>query len=147
MVIVQNFIFFCIISLIIIFCMDNNTSNKKSQMSILIWNIDYFCKENFLLYMWNKYIDQNIVYDTYYFLINFLILTLLLARELSTLTWSFGNLTIIPIILFMLLWNNSGFFLMIDFIRLIWYLLLLVKKILSKVYIIKCYFIPVITIL
>src|SRR5947209_19603030 len=60
--------------------------------------------------------------DTYYFFINFLILALLLAGELSTLTLSFNSPTIIPITLFTLFRSNSGFSLMVDFVRLIWYL-------------------------
>src|ERR1043165_9962706 len=89
---------------------------------------------------------QDIAQDTYYFLINFLILALLLAGELSTLTRSFNNPTIIPITLFTLLQSNLGFSLTVDFVRLIWYLLPLVKYIPSGVYMIKCHSVPVVTI-
>src|SRR5437764_9717311 len=82
----------------------------------------------------------------YYFLINFLILTLLLAGELSTLTLSFNSPTIIPITLFTLLLSNSGFSLTADFVRLIWYSLPLVEYIPSGVYMIKCHSVPVVKI-
>src|SRR5436853_4933682 len=72
---------------------------------------------------------RDVAQDTYYFLINFLILAFLLAGELSTLTRSFNNLTIIPITLFTLLQSNSGFSLTADFVRLIWYSLPLVEYI------------------
>src|SRR4051812_43665765 len=113
----------------------------------LIVHTDHFCQENFLLlHAKNKYIVWNVAQNTYYFLINFSILTLLLVRELSTLTLSFSNPTIIPITLFTLLLSNSGFSLTTDFIRLIWYSLPLVKYILSGVYIIKCHFVSVVII-
>src|SRR5436305_11141030 len=89
---------------------------------------------------------RDVAQDTYYFLINFLILALLLDGELSILTQFFNNPTIIPITLFTLLLSNSGFSLTADFMRLIWYSLLLVKYIPLGVYMIKCYFIPVVTI-
>src|SRR3954451_17060180 len=94
-------------------------------------------------------IINTIVWDVardYYFLINFLILALFLAGELSTLTRSFNNPTIIPITLFTLLLSNSGFSLTADFVRLIWYSLPLVEYIPSGVYMIKCHFAPVVTI-
>ena len=89
---------------------------------------------------------QDVVQDIYYFLIIFLILALLLARKLSTLTLSFNSPIIILITLFMLLRSNSGFSLMVDFIRLIWYSLPLVEYIPSGVYMIKCHSIPIVTI-
>ena len=51
---------------------------------------------------------RDVACDTYYFLINFLILALLLVGELSTLTLSFNSPTIIPITLFTLLRSKSG---------------------------------------
>ena len=92
----------------------------------------------------NKYKVRNVAQDTYYFLIIFLILALLLAGELSTLTRSFNNLTIIPITLFTLLLSNLGFSLTADFVRLIWYSLPLVEYIPSGVYMIKCHSVPVV---
>jgi hypothetical protein len=76
----------------------------------------------------------DVAQNTYYFLINFLILVLLLDGKLSTLTQSFNNPTMMPIILFTLLRSNSGFSLTVDFMRLIWYLLPLVEYIPSGVY-------------
>src|SRR4051794_270250 len=89
---------------------------------------------------------QDVAQDTYYFLIIFSILALLLVRELFTLIRSFNNPTIIPIILFTLLRSNSGLSLTVDFVRLIWYLLPLVEYILSGVYMIKCHSVPMVTI-
>ena len=51
----------------------------------------------------------------------FSILALLLVGELSTLTLSFSSPTIIPITLFTLLRSKSGFSLIADFVKLIWY--------------------------
>src|ERR1051325_11975738 len=87
----------------------------------------------------NKYRIRYVTRDTYYFLINFLILALLLVGELFTLTLSFNSPTIIPITLFTLFRSNSGFSLMADFVRLIWYSLPLVEKMPSGVYMIKCH--------
>src|SRR3954452_18006120 len=89
---------------------------------------------------------RDVTQNTYYFLIIFLILALLLAGELSTLTRSFNNPTIMPITLFTLLRNNSGLSLTADFVRLIWYSLPLVEYIPSGVYMIKCHSMPVVTI-
>ncbi len=84
---------------------------------MIICHADYFCQENFLLiYMKINIKVQNCTHNTYYFLIIFLILIFLLAEELSTLTQSFNNLTII---LFTLLQSNLGLSLTVDFIRLI----------------------------
>ena len=92
-------------------------------------------KKNFLLiHAKNKYKVRDIAQDIYYFLIIFLILALLLAGELSTLTRSFNNPTIIPIILFTLLRSNLGLSLTADFVRLIWYSLPLVEYIPSGEY-------------
>ena len=88
---------------------------------------------------------RDVVCDTYYFLINFLILVLLLVGELSTLTLSFNSPTIILITLFTLLRSNSGFSLTADFVRLIWYSLPLVEYIPSGVYMIKCHSVPVVS--
>ena len=83
-----------------------------------------------IFYYYMRKINTNVrdvAQDTYYFLIIFLILALLLAGELSTLTRSFNSPTIIPITLFTLLQSNSGFSLTADFVRLIWYSLPLVE--------------------
>src|SRR6266496_471346 len=100
----------------------------------------------FIITYKNKYKARDYARDTYYFLINFLILALLLAGELSTLTRSFNNPTIIPITLFSLLRSNSGLSLTANFVRLIWYSLPLVEYIPSGVYMIKCHSVPVVTI-
>src|SRR4051794_7284328 len=85
--------------------------------------------------------------NLYYFLINFFDSSLLLAGELSTLNRSFNNPTMMPITLFTLLRSNSGFSLTADFVRLIWYSLLLVEYVIpSGVYMIKCHSVPVDTI-
>src|SRR6266542_3877599 len=89
---------------------------------------------------------RDLAHDIHYFLINFLILALLLDGELSILTRSFNNPTIIPITLFTLLQSNSGLSLTADFVRLIWYSLPLVEYIPSGVYMIKCHSIPMVTI-
>ena len=99
-------------------------SNKKKYMILAISDRPNFVKKNFLLL--HVKINTN-VREIHYFLIIFLILAFLLAGKLSTLTWSFNNPTIILIILFILLQNNSGFSLTTDFMRLIWYSLLLVQ--------------------
>src|SRR6266536_5295928 len=101
------------------------------------------CQEKFFIITSEKInTSLGLPCDTYYFLINFLILTLLLAGELSTLIRSFNNPTIIPITLFTLLLSNSGLSLVADFVRLIWYSLPLVEYIPSGVYMIKCHSIP-----
>jgi hypothetical protein len=65
-----------------------------------------FAKKNFLLlHVLHAKINTNVLdvaQDTYYFLIIFLILALLLVGKLSTLILSFNNPTIIPITFFML---------------------------------------------
>src|SRR5437868_15499114 len=87
-----------------------------------------FAKNFFLLiHAKNKYKYSGRSPRIHYFLIIFLILALLLAEELSTLTRSFNSPTIIPITLFTLLRSNSGLSLMADFERLIWYSLPLVQ--------------------
>ena len=106
-----------------------------------------FAKKNFLLI--HAKINTNVqdfARDTYYFLINFLILALLLVGKLSILTLSFNSPTIILITLFTLFRSNSEFSLTADFVRLIWYSLPLVEKMPSRVYMIKCHSVPVVTI-
>src|ERR1044071_4377700 len=103
-------------------------------------------KNHFINTCKNKYKCSGPNRDTYYFLINFLILALLLVGELSTLTRSFNNPTIIPITLFTLFRSSSEFSLTADFVRLIWYSLPLVEYIPSGVYMIKYHSVPVVTI-
>ena len=103
---------------------------KKSRAREQLFTPITFAKKIFLLlHAKNKYIVWDVAQDTYYFLIIFLILALLLAGELSTLTLSFNSPTIILITLFTLLQNNSEFSLMANFVRLIWYSLPLVEYI------------------
>src|SRR6266542_4529468 len=115
--------------------------NNCSHRSLLPRKIFYYYMRKIITNV------QDTAHDTYYFLIIFLILVLLLAGELSTLTRSFNNPTIIPITLFTLLRSNLKLSLTADFVRLIWYSLLLVEYIPSGVYMIKCHSVPVVTIL
>ena len=95
-----------------------NLHDQKSRVREQIVHADHFCQFFINTCKINTKV-RDVARDTYYFLINFLILALLLVGELSTLTLSFNSPTIIPITLFTLFRSNSGFSLTADFVRLI----------------------------
>ena len=148
------FYVYTIYSLIIYWCkydsvrdMFDNTLNKKKFTWFPLPEVNEILPRKFFINTCKINTKvRDVARDTYYFLINFLILALLLVGELSTLTLSFNSPTIIPITLFTLFRSSSGFSLTADFERLIWYSLPLVEYIPSGVYMIKCYSVPVVTI-